>query len=115
MRKQAYPATTANDYYTHISTLERTPSVLSDVPRYPNLHSLFDGRNTGARREVEKHPQFQEKVEVIEFREEKSDDGSRKEERAIVEEEVDNCNVSSFIERRHKGFELRKWKTFKAL
>lgn len=31
----------SQDYLTHISKVQRTPSILTDVPRYPSAHLAF--------------------------------------------------------------------------
>ncbi|EEF51919.1 conserved hypothetical protein [Ricinus communis] len=36
--------TTSTDYHVHVSTMERMPSILPDVPRYPNVHRAFNNK-----------------------------------------------------------------------
>ncbi|GLT29100.1 hypothetical protein SLA2020_039860 [Shorea laevis] len=40
---------TSNDFHTHITMVERTPSVITDVPHYPNVHKAF--KNMGYNQE----------------------------------------------------------------
>ncbi|XP_004501873.1 uncharacterized protein [Cicer arietinum] len=110
------------DYYNHISGLRREPSVLTDVPRYPNAQMAFNKRqvvyeddeieavryNEGSRHGIHHHhhnnnPEIlREKVEVIRYEEEPSQVGYREE---VIYEDV----------RRNRpgGLELHKWKTYR--
>lgn len=117
--------TSGGDYHEHLSKMMRTPSILPDVPHYPNVHKAFNrskvaGSDQGdienandvkqpkspkshSHNKTSKHsPQFQEKVEVIEDKE-----------KAEVPGESVDSKADGFIQQRHQKFELCKWATFK--
>ncbi|XP_015954558.1 uncharacterized protein LOC107478917 [Arachis duranensis] len=87
------------DYHTHITNVRRSPSILSDVPRYPNAHLAF--KKT-----------VSEEDDVVEGsygRRHHHDDFPETHERVDVIEKVDDqCYPAP-----KRGFELQKWKTFR--
>lgn len=104
-----------------------TPSVLNEVPRYPNVYKAFNnnyaygGQNqeSSGRDDQIQHqkkpssPKAQKKVRVTEpveifERPPNEDVQSRK----GLEESIDSL-ADGFIRMKHKGFELSKWNTFK--
>lgn len=127
--------TSPGDYHEHLSKMIRTPSILPDVPHYPNVHKAFNKSKVTSNEETDadegkqpkspkshshhkasKHsPQFQEKVEVIEFKEEvkTAPSGGSGEEKAEVYGESVDSKADGYIQRRHQKFELCKWATFK--
>lgn len=36
--------TTTDDYYVHVSRMERMPSTIVEAPRFPNFHTLFNNK-----------------------------------------------------------------------
>lgn len=130
----------SSDYYDYLSRLMRTPSaVTTDVPRYGNAPMFFRNSRmtTGNTREADRDrkeddqnkshttkkqqhtPHFQEKVEVFEYDQQSgAGDGNYVMNGNSVNSQVcdDDVNAiaNSFIQQKRKGFELCKWKTFKA-
>lgn len=118
-RQQQGLNTTSGDYHDYISTLSKTPSVIHGAPQYPSVHKAFNNKVT-QEEEVNKARQdnvnkknptrstkkvrVKEQVQVID------QNGNRKSE--DIEEDVDG-EAEGFIQRKQKGFELCKWKTFK--
>ncbi|KAJ7956168.1 Phloem specific protein [Quillaja saponaria] len=107
------------DDHAHIAKVHRTPPILSDVPQYPNAHLVFNKKvvyeeDLGAHRNNYHHkhynPEVQEKVGVIEYKEtiENPDTGNKE---VIYEESID-VEAERYIQQKHKGFELSKWRTF---
>ena len=90
----------SKDYHAHISQVHRTPSVLPDVPHYPNVHLAF------GKKAVYEEDKVREKVEVTESDQTESGEVASKE---TVDVETDQHDL-----RRYKGcFELQNWKTFR--
>ncbi|KAF8037059.1 hypothetical protein BT93_B0086 [Corymbia citriodora subsp. variegata] len=112
--------TTSQDYHEHVSRIARMPSIHPNVPQYPNVYPAFNNRVTceGERESHHNHhqhnpqhrsPHFQEKVEVIEFQEERV--GRNKVDEVETVEEVVDVRSDGFIEQKHRGFGLCKWNT----
>ncbi|KAL5750607.1 hypothetical protein ACOSP7_025210 [Xanthoceras sorbifolium] len=113
-RKQYGWDTTSHDYHSHIAEIERMPSVLNEVPHYPNVHKVFKNKYTyGEENETQqeqpqkntspksrKKVQMSEHVEIVESKSE------------VQDKNVD-VQADGFIKQKHKGFELCKWKTFR--
>lgn len=108
--------TTSQGYHDHLLRIERMPSVVTDLPRYPNIYMMHNNNNQattqreGERRLITNQPhlrnqaqaaQGQKKVHFVE--QGKTSGGS-------VDAEADG-----FIRQKHKTFELAKWQTFKAV
>ncbi|KAI6682809.1 hypothetical protein NL676_028722 [Syzygium grande] len=115
--------TSSQEYHEHISRLARMPSVHPNVPQYPNVHTVFNSKvireeesesqhNHHQRNHNHRSPQFQETVEVIEFKEERVEPYG--DERVEVFEEVVDVKTDSFIQQKHRGFQPCKWNTSKA-
>ncbi|XP_015578861.1 uncharacterized protein LOC8278283 [Ricinus communis] len=113
--------TTSTDYHVHVSTMERMPSILPDVPRYPNVHRAFNNKTIHEdefevthQESMQKQRQpptthgkkvhLVEQVQII----------PREKNEVIFEENIDS-ETDGFLQRKHKTFELCKWKTFKLL
>ncbi|KAF5743727.1 hypothetical protein HS088_TW08G00314 [Tripterygium wilfordii] len=107
--------TTSDDYLAHISRIERMPSVITDVPQYPNVHKVFNNKLTYEEEPPRKEhspKDHKKKVQVIETIEEVSNPKGQDHEEIFMEETV-NSGADGYIQQKHKGFELCKWKTFK--
>ncbi|KAK7389128.1 hypothetical protein VNO78_23960 [Psophocarpus tetragonolobus] len=79
----------SEDYHAHISKVQRTQSVLTDVPRYPNAHMAFNNQHGhhNPHSNDQTTPQIQETVDV---------------------------ERDQYTPTKNKGrFELHKWKTFR--
>lgn len=107
---------TSPDYHAHVSRIERMPSVVPDVPRqpkYPNVHRAF--KNNYTPREEEQPPKSnnssQKKVQLSDHAE--IVESNISEEKAEVQEESIDVKADGFIQKKFRGFELCKWKTFK--
>lgn len=110
----------SQDYNAHVARLAKTPSVLTDVPHYGNTHRMFNNTrvayvedyeedNKKSNRKNQNTPQFDEKVEVIEYKETTESPNNVNPE---VYEETTNAEADSTTQRR-RGFGLCKWRTFK--
>ena len=102
----------SQDYHAHILEVQRSPSILTDVPRYPTAHLAFgkkvvheedEGRCYG-------HPHDGERVEVIQYEQTTNPENGVRE--VAYEENVD-VEHDQYYPRRRGGFELQKWKTFR--
>lgn len=129
--------TNSADYHDHLSKMIRSPSVLPDVPHYPSVHRVFNRskvpghdessvendeekqpeppKSPGHNKSSKQSPQFQEKVEVIEFKEEgqTTSSVSKKMEKTEVPGESVDSKANGHIQQRRQKFELCKWTTFK--
>ncbi|KAK4781829.1 hypothetical protein SAY86_015931 [Trapa natans] len=124
-QQQGWRTTSPGDYHDHLSKMIRTPSILPYVPQYPSVHKIFNKQpkvaypsNEGGDSDEVKHPpasppsshggkhapQFQEKVEVMEF-ESDTRPGS-------TAESIDS-RAETYIREKHQKFELCKWATFR--
>ena len=114
-----YPAKhqTGSDYYSHVNRMARAPSVLTDVPHFG--HALFNNKpvqlneeHRGGHYQGQQHQHNPESgrsvVEVTETVAQCDRNGNC----VVVEERVD-VEVDDYIQQKHKGFELFKWRTFK--
>ncbi|KAF5732177.1 hypothetical protein HS088_TW18G00868 [Tripterygium wilfordii] len=118
-QQYGWDTTTSYDHHhAHDSRTERMPSgvLTDDVPRYPNVHKIFNKKMTyeeEAPRKEHSRKDHKKKVQVIETIEEDINNpkGSGQDYEEIVEETIDS-EADGFIQQRHKAFELRKWKTF---
>ncbi|GLT53786.1 hypothetical protein SLA2020_270350 [Shorea laevis] len=117
------------DYHSHIHRMERVPTMLPEIPQYPNVHKAFNNKvsyeeeyrgESDYKHGHNKHQtapvRFQEKVEVIEYEraDEQFEAGGKNVGSCEVYEESVDVEADSFIKQKHKGLELCKWKTFKA-
>lgn len=118
--------TTSYDYHSHVARMERMPSVLTDVPHYPNIHMMFNTRpkvaayeeeNGNGNQQQQQRRRQQEppateapkKVKFVEQTVKTEKDGAKSE---VSKKSVDE-EVEGFIQQRRKNFELCKWATFK--
>lgn len=119
-RQQSDWSTTSDDYYPQTS-------VVNEPPRYPNVYKAFNDnyayggpKQESSRREDQvqhqqkpSSPKVQKKVRVTEpvgvVERQTEEDIQNREGR---EESIDTL-AAGFIKRKHKGFELSKWNTFK--
>ncbi len=101
----------SQDYHAHISEVHRTPSVLTDVPRYPNAHLAFNKKVVYEDNEGSHHTGESERVEEIEY------DQTTIPENGVDElgyqENVD-AETDQYYPKKNRGrFQLQKWKTFR--
>ncbi|KAF3437530.1 hypothetical protein FNV43_RR20284 [Rhamnella rubrinervis] len=106
------------EYHAHVVRLARTPSVVTDVPHYGNTRKLFSntrvvedyrGDSQKSNGSNQNTPQFNEEVEVIDYKETNESPNNLNSE---VYEETTTVEADSTSQRR-RGFGLCKWKTFK--
>lgn len=111
----------SQDYHAHISEVQRSPSVLTDVPRYPNAHMAFNKRVVYEEDEIEgsrRHNHFhghhhnpeivRERVEVVEYEQPEVRVGE-----VIYEENVDVESNDYYPRRNRGGLDLQRWKTYR--
>ncbi|XP_028765041.1 uncharacterized protein LOC114747641 [Neltuma alba] len=102
----------SRDYHSHISQVHRTPSVLPDVPRYPNAYAALNKEvvyeDEGPRYHHHHHqnPEERERVEVVEY--ERADNYGNTE---VVYEESDRYEADRYGNPR--GNKLYRWKTYR--
>ncbi|KAK7330543.1 hypothetical protein VNO77_24738 [Canavalia gladiata] len=92
----------SQDYHAHISKVQRSESVLTDVPRYPNVHRAFNNHN----------PLNDERIEEVEY-EHTTVSGNGVGEifyQGTADAVRDNYNSPS---KNKPRFELKKWKTYR--
>ncbi|KAL7204570.1 hypothetical protein ACSBR2_017612 [Camellia fascicularis] len=112
---------TSNDYHSHVSRMERMPSVLTDVPHYPNVHRIFNNTTTvyeeedGSGHNQKKHHEPQVRAKKVQFVEHEEVIGETDKNGNNVKVYKENVDVEAdgFIKQKHKNFELCKWATFK--
>jgi len=112
----------SEDYLSHISGVRREPSILTDVPRYPNAEMAFNKRVIYEEDEIERspglhhhhhNPVIRERVEVVEYERVPE---VRYGDKVIYEiEEGIDVETNQNYPRRNRpgGLELHKWKTFR--
>ncbi|KAK9926805.1 hypothetical protein M0R45_024016 [Rubus argutus] len=117
MRRSSYDYTTkhqnGSDYYSHVNRMARAPSVLTDVPHHG---ALFNNNQVMRPGHYDQYQQQQHSpepvrgvVEVTERVTQFDNNGN-----CMVMEETIDVESDGFIQEKHKGFELCKWRTFKA-
>lgn len=100
----------SQDYHAHISKVHRAPSVLTDVPRYPNAHLAFN-KKAYEENEGSHHTGERERVEVIEYEQSTTPENGVGE---VDYQENMDVETDQYYPRKNKGrFELQKWKTFR--
>lgn len=109
----------SQDYHAHISQVQRAPSVLTDVPQYPNAHMAFNKKVVYEEDEIEgshrhhHNPEVRERVGVVEYEQVPGQVGVGE---VVYEENVDvEYNNGYYPARRNKpgGLELHRWKTYR--
>lgn len=113
--------TTTDEYYTHVSRMERMPSDVTGVPHYPNVHTIFNNRVTYEEEQgnpTQKHqkhhdPEDHKKVRFAEQEKTITDQVDNKKGKHVVIEESVDVEADGFIQKKHKYFEMCKWGTFK--
>ncbi|KDP31027.1 hypothetical protein JCGZ_11403 [Jatropha curcas] len=110
--------TTSHDYHVHVAKIERMPSVLADVPRYPNVHRVFNNKVVRdeepemiVQERVDKPTKPNKKVQLVEQEQMIVQDNSAGI-HEVVEKSID-AETDGYLQQKHKAFELCKWKTFK--
>lgn len=94
----------SEDYHAHISKVHRAQSVLTDVPRYPNAHLVFNNQH-GHHNSLSN-----ERVEEVE-----SDQTTHPEGGEVVYQETVEVERDQYTPRKNNSrFELQKWKTFRS-
>lgn len=123
--------TTSPDYLEHVNRMQRTPSVITDVPPHPNVHLAFqnkatyqpfqnkaisEGESGNHRQQVDHHkhqaPEAQKKVHFTET--EKTTEVVKNAKDEVRAKEDINQEADGFIKKEHGNFELFKWRSFKA-
>ncbi|XP_054804507.1 uncharacterized protein LOC129307675 [Prosopis cineraria] len=104
----------SRDYHNHISHVHRTPSVLTDVPRYPNAYAAFNKTVVYEEDEGPHHhhhhdpPNERERVEVVEYK--RADNYGNTE---VVYEEADRYDAEADRYGNPRRTKLYKWKTYR--
>ncbi|KAK3439880.1 hypothetical protein EUGRSUZ_B00219 [Eucalyptus grandis] len=118
--------TSSQEYHEHLTRIARSPSIHPNVPQYPNVHPAFhqkvtyeeeseclQSQNQHQHQHQHQHhhhpPQFQEKVEVMKFEEERF--GRNRNDEFVMVEEVVEVRSDGYVPPKHRGFELCKWDT----
>ncbi|KAJ1413213.1 hypothetical protein SESBI_19758 [Sesbania bispinosa] len=105
----------SQDYHANISKVHRTPSILTDVPRYPSAYLAFNNKKVVYEEDegfFHHNPQPGERVEVVEYEQTTVPENGVE---VIYEEHVDvETNDQYYYPKKNRGrFELQKWKTFR--
>ncbi|MGI4329209.1 hypothetical protein ACR2WG_26790, partial [Klebsiella pneumoniae] len=102
--------TTSHDYHSHISRMARMPSVLTDVPQYPNVHRIFNNKLSTTQGDDSAQVTTHNKVQFVETTEIDKSGATTRE--VLYEKTVDD-DADGFIQQRRKNFELCKWATYR--
>ncbi|KAL1333817.1 hypothetical protein HN51_062677 [Arachis hypogaea] len=104
----------SQDYYEHIFRVHRTPSEITDVPRYPGVHIAF-GKKATIHGEDEGCQNYgyplqarhdDERVEVVDY--------GRTTNPANWDGEATYVDSDQYYPKKNRGgFELHPWKTFR--
>ncbi|KAJ0105181.1 hypothetical protein Patl1_18136 [Pistacia atlantica] len=113
--------TTSPDYHAHISRIEKMPSVLTDVPQYPqypNVHKAFKNNYPSGEEEQQQPPKSKKSSPKANKKVQLSDhaeivESNISDENCEVQKETIDTEADGFIQKKRKGFELCKWKSFK--
>ena len=100
---------TSNDYHSHISRMARMPSVLTDVPQYPNVHRMFNNKLST----TQDDPAQMTTHNKVQFVETTETDRSGATTREVMYEKTVDDDADGFIQQRRKNFELCKWATYR--
>ncbi|KAJ9677887.1 hypothetical protein PVL29_022702 [Vitis rotundifolia] len=104
--------TTPDDYLSHIKRMERSLSIVPGAPHYPVVHKAFNNKSPIEEAQGNGRKQRQPRKVSFQDQQGQSNNGSSQ----VVDEETDDIEAEAegFIQQKHRGFELCKWKTFKA-
>lgn len=104
--------TTPDDYLSHIKRMERSLSIVPGAPHYPVVHKAFNNKSPFEEAQGNGRKQRQPRKVSFQDQQGQSNNGSSQ----VVDEETDDIEAEAegFIQQKHRGFELCKWKTFKA-
>ncbi|GMJ13638.1 hypothetical protein HRI_005033000 [Hibiscus trionum] len=90
--------TTSQDYQAHLSRMERLPTIIPGASQYPNVHRAFNNKAAVPEEDLQSSSaKSQKKVRVVD----------------PADEPTLDAEADGYIQQKHKGFELFKWKTFK--
>lgn len=118
MRRSSYDYTAkhqnGSDYYSHVNRMARAPSVLTEVP---HNGALFNNNQVMMPGHYDQYQQQQQHnlepvrgvVEVTERVTQCDNNGN-----CVITEETIDVESDGYIQQKHKGFELCKWRTYKA-
>ncbi|KAK1359652.1 hypothetical protein POM88_044126 [Heracleum sosnowskyi] len=95
--------TTSQGYHDHLLRIERMPSVVPDLPRYPNIYMMLNNNNKAT-------AQKDEEPRLI-----MNPSHHKNQERAKTNGGSIDAEADGFIRQEHKKFELTKWETFRAI
>ncbi|KAL3512736.1 hypothetical protein ACH5RR_025453, partial [Cinchona calisaya] len=116
--------TTSLEYVEHVTGMQRMPSVTTDVPDFPNVHSalqnnvIYEEECDDPHQQVNHHnlmhqaPVPQKKVQFTEHEKSTEVVKDGKTDQVHVEKDI-NMEADGFIQQKHRKFELYKWATFK--
>lgn len=106
--------TTSQDYHAHVSSMERSPSVVTDFPRYPNVHKIFNNKQVLTYEDktpprINHGPRPHKKVHFVE---------QNKTTQVVKDNNENGKNVyggDNSIDAKADGFIKQKFETFKSL
>ncbi|KAG6413341.1 hypothetical protein SASPL_126050 [Salvia splendens] len=100
-----------DEYLERLNRIQRMPSMIGDCPNYPNVHEVLNKKPTNKDKNKyhQKNQQSPEKkVHFAEIDMQVADAGKHG-----VEDKSIDVEADGFIKKKHKGFALCKWDTFK--
>ncbi|KAL2515623.1 uncharacterized protein Fot_29594 [Forsythia ovata] len=106
----------ASDYLEYITRMQRMPTMIPDIPHYPNVHEVLNNNATYVEKHENHHknvsPGMHKSFHFVEHEENTEIDKNGKGE--VHEEKSIDIEADGFIAAKHKSFDLCKWGTFKA-
>lgn len=104
-----------DEYLERLDRIQRMPSLIGEYPSFPNVHEVLNNKTTNKdeaknhQKKVAKENHHQKNHQNAEKKVHFSEqDKKPKEEEKSIDAEADG-----FIQKKHKGFALCKWDTFK--
>lgn len=112
---------TSPEYVEHITRMQRMPTVITDVPHFPDVHSALQNKVIYEEEQDDHHQQVKhhkhqnpEAKKTVHFAEqEKTTKGVKDGKDEVCVEKDINMAADGFIKQKHTNFELHKWATFK--
>ncbi|CAN4088058.1 unnamed protein product [Withania somnifera] len=106
---QYWEPTSDDEYLDHLKKMEKAPTMHPDIPFYPNVYTVFrnkssyEGQESSLNHQKNPATESQKKVQFVEAAELNKNG----------EEKNIDAQADGYINQKHKGFELHKWRTFK--
>ena len=100
-----------DEYLERLNRIQRMPSMIGDCPNFPNVHEVLNNNPTNKDKNKYHQKNQQSPEKKVHFAE--KDMQVAEAGKHGVEDKSIDVEADGFIKKKHKGFALCKWDTFK--